>query len=246
MAQQLIDFPTLVNMDKTLSSPIKREHVLATASARERAATLFAEGTEFLYGMLFNQVFQFRFEDSENDHASMTSRKAESSSHEEIVSMPFSIAMHSRHRRMGNDGSNVKKEKVCFDRILKRHLLESNSRDTPCRVCLMSDRPTTVEKLTVWLQEQHNCTVITWNHDTAANSSGGSFKAEHGPNAGVGFFRELDLCQHFTDGFIGTGGSSSSTRLLQELVSYNRRMQQLQSYENETTIERNELPTCYV
>ena len=113
----------------------------------------------------------------------------------------------------------------------------------------MSDRPTTVAKLTGWLNDTYNCSVVTADLDT--DNSGGStssFRHEHGPNAGVSFFRELDLCQHFYDGFIGTGGGSSSTALLEERMDYNRRMQQLEhaSLNNETTTTPKPVHKCWL
>lgn len=240
MKEPLIAFPELVNKDAALSRPLHRNDVLATASARERTAELFAEGTEFLYGMLFKDVFQFKFADLEKDKTPMSLQRDEPNGPTETKLTPsFSIAMHSRHRR-GEDGSNIQKEKRCFDQILKVPKETGHA----CHVCLMSDRPLTMETLTHWLIGQYNCTIITAD---LGNDKGGSFLDEHGPTAGVSFFRELDLCQHFTDGIIGTGGGSSSTSLLEEWMDYNRKMQQLrQSSVNETALVRKEVHKCWL
>ena len=222
--QQLVDFPMIVGIDIILG--IRKQNwprILATQSARDRLAELHEEGSYFLYGMLLNDVFSYRNKMHRNLTKAITTTSSNSNSNSSNSSSsepPFSIAMHSRHQRANDDGSNIAAQQACFDQILSELPLNIKS----CHVCLMSDRPETIKRMTLWLQQVHHCTVESANHTMARTS----FLAEHGPNAGEGLFRELDLCQYSTDGFVGTGQrlSPTSSSLLREMMAYNRRIKQ--------------------
>jgi hypothetical protein len=115
MIALLIDFPQSVNKDATLNRFIQRNEVLATASARERTAGLFALGTDFLYGMLCKDVFRFTLADVEKDKTPKSLRLAQPNLLTETKFAPsFSIAINSRHRTRHQDGSNVEKETQCL------------------------------------------------------------------------------------------------------------------------------------
>jgi hypothetical protein len=134
----------------------------------------------------------------------------------------FSLALHSRHTVVGDDGSFLQDEIKCLQKLLPKH----PSYET-CVVYLMSDRPTTVRMLTEWLQE-HNCTGVSVtspsdDHDTFSLSQPISFKDEHGPNPGIGFIQDLDLSSNARSGLIGDT-ERSSFMLLAELVAYDRRV----------------------
>jgi hypothetical protein len=209
MREKVVDFPEIVGKEDILGRNSQRKAVLMTESARQRAESLYSEGTEFLYGMLFKDIFKLQWEGINADSMGM---KRDGS-----ISSVYSIAMHSRHRK-GQDGTFVKKEKECLDRMLNPVAASKE-----CRICIMSDRPKTIEILSQWVTEKYNCTFFT-NDYSNSNEQTGSWLSEHGPNAGSRFYRDLDLCQHFTDGFIGTGNGASSTQLLEEWIDYNRKM----------------------
>jgi hypothetical protein len=212
MKDKVVDFPEIVGKDDILGRRFQRQALLSTESARQRAEALFAEGTEFLYGMLFKNIFNLQWDPVTPDSLKM---KMDGS-----VLSTYSIALHSRHRK-GQPGTFVKKEMECFDRLLK-----PLSENTACRVCLMSDRPKTIELLSKWVTEKYNCTIYTNDYNNSKEESR-SWLTEHGPNAGSRFYRDLDICQHFTDGFIGTGNGASSTQLLEEWVDFNRKISSL-------------------
>lgn len=135
----------------------------------------------------------------------------------------FSLALHSRHTVTGDDGSFVQDEIKCL-----HELLPQRTSHEACVVYLMSDRPTTVRLLTEWLHEQ-NCTGISTipssSQEDVLSSSHSmiAYKDEHGPNSGVGFIRDLALSSHARSGIIGDR-SRSSSRLLAELIAYDRRI----------------------
>lgn len=220
LSAMIVDFPELVGKDDTTGKSIRRDHSLATADAKERAEKLMGKGTEFLFGMLYKDMFRYRWEGAEAqktpiDEGSILHKSSNSTS-EDLPLSCFSIALYSRHRK-GEDDTNMKNELKCLDRML-RPRNESHA----CWVCLMSYRPVTIDLLSNWLIDNYQCRIVV--ADSSETDLGGSFLAEHGPKAGAAFFRELDLCQHFTNGFIGTGGGSTSTSLLEEWVEYNRIM----------------------
>jgi hypothetical protein len=157
---------------------------------------------------------------------------------------PYWIALHSRHSK-GQSGRRIQKEVRCLRKLLDGPasfrpdpLLHPNRTRSPmtgeCRICLMSDRPATVQALAKWLQRMYpTCIVVDAVRAVPTTSNINattSFSAEHGPNAGAAFFHELNVCQHYTDGFIGTRkGGSSSTSLLEERIAYQHHLKQKQS-----------------
>ena len=88
---------------------------------------------------------------------------------------------------------------------------------TDCRVFLMSDRQRTLGLLSEWVELQ-NCTAVQAKHEVV----GFSFSREHGPFAGSDYFRDLALAATARDGLVGM--DRSSTMLLRELMSYDRRI----------------------
>jgi hypothetical protein len=149
---------------------------------------------------------------------------------------PYAIALHSRHRQ-GEDGTNIRAETKCLRQLLDSAIAAANAETTvrtnaslqnitlQCRVCLMSDRPATVSALASWLHNEYPmCVVIDAARAVPASNVSAvptSFRMEHGPYAGTAFVHELNVCQHYTDAFIGTAkGGSSSTALLEEWIAY--------------------------
>jgi len=123
----------------------------------------------------------------------------------------FSLALHSRHTVVGDDGSHIPDEVRCLEK-----LLPENRSPYTCVVYMMSDRPNTLNALSDWL-DQHNCSALY--NEVSKSSSVFSFVDEHGPNPGVGFIQDLALASHARSALIGDTGRSSFM-LLAELVVY--------------------------
>lgn len=129
----------------------------------------------------------------------------------------FTVALHSRHTVVGDDGSIITDETKCL-----KDLLENRTEFANCVVYLMSDRPRTVQMLKEWLRDR-NCTGVSTEDYSSIASSPLLFRDEHGPNPGVGFIRDLALVSQARSALVGDPGRSSYM-LLQEIVEYNRRI----------------------
>jgi hypothetical protein len=178
--------------------------------ARERAGILYHYGPDFLFGMLFRNMFTIKVT---VDNPFVNSQSEDT----------FSLALHSRHTVVGDDGSFLRDEIKCLQKLLPK----DPSSET-CVVYLMSDRPTTVRMLTEWLQK-HNCTGVSVispsdDHNALSLSHPIRIKNEHGPDpGGIGFIQDLDLSSNARSGLIGDT-HRSSFMLLAELVAYDRRV----------------------
>lgn len=201
---QIVDFPQMLGKDagNVLGDEKGRLDMLATDSARDAARNLFAEGSHFTYGMLFREVFDLRPSVLSLDSTSVLDAVS--------LSNPFSIALHSRHSKPEDNGSDVSTELKCLT-----SLTLNRTQGDKCVVYLLSDRVRTLEQLTNHVNENLNCTAVVANHD-----GGHHIRGEHGPFAGADFFRDLDLASRARNGFAGSTRSSSS--LLQEWIEYDR------------------------
>lgn len=202
----VVDFCAMVNVEADMMSQKHRLSLLKDAPAmEERATQLYSLGPHYLYGMLYEELIPLR-------KASLISPSGVREAKEHNGNVTLSVALHSRHRKEEHDGRDILQEQRCLS-----DLLSKRAPGQECQICLMSDRPTTIQGLTIWLQQHHNCSVVTYNH--TANEH--SYRKEHGPHAGIGFLRELDQCRRYgTDGLVLTGWGSSSSALLQEMVTY--------------------------
>lgn len=192
---------------KDMKSKRKRNKVLLTEQARKRAKSLLSNGVDFLYGLVFRETLAFRkdvfpaFEVQVQTH-----------------SAPVTFALHSRHSKTSDDGSNVKREIECLEEVLKNH-----SNDESCLVYLLSDRPATLAALTDYLLGRNDsCQGVVTSHTV-----GKSFTDEHGPFAGIGYFEDLHLASQARHGFVGHSRSSSD--LVRELMEYDRQMAAIQT-----------------
>lgn len=163
---------------------------------QESTTQLYSAGVQFLYGMLYSELFSLQ----QSTYGPNTL---------DTTDGLFSIAIHSRHTVGADDGSYIPHETECLE-----HLLSDRYN---CSVYLMSDRPKTIVQLTDWLQ-QRNCSVHTADHATGKGPV-----LEHGPWAGAGYLEDLDLSAHAMNGVIGDP-HRSSTALLIDLVEYRRRI----------------------
>jgi hypothetical protein len=205
---KLVEFSALTNVETTdLTSYYTRQGLLATPRARTTAQQLCQMGQRFVYGMFFTEMFRLRNQEANlvKDYYPKQQRANDSSN-------VFSIALHSRHKQVRQTGEYIQNEKDCLNVVLGNRLANQ-----PCQVCAMSDRPMTLEKLKVWLEQEHNCSLIHVNHSISTTS----FSEEHGPNAGASFARELDVCHRYGSHAVVTTSGASSSALLEALVDYN-------------------------
>ena len=159
----------------------------------------------------------------------------------------LSIAIHSRHTVAEDDGSHVNLEQACLHQMLNETvgMIDTTSsqpeRRRPCQVFIMSDRTSTLTELQQWIQETYGCAVWTHqdleqpdalhNDESSSKTISGNGVDEHGPFAGGGFLQDLELASLARHGLIGETrhgkkGGRSSTALLQELMAYDRVMEQ--------------------
>eukprot|EP00980_Cylindrotheca_fusiformis_P007886 scaffold1678_cov80-Cylindrotheca_fusiformis.AAC.3 len=302
----VIEFAQMLGQDAViLKSERKRNYLLSTTEARERARQLFSFGPDYLFGFLFAKSFAFQPSVTGNSSSSTTATIS-SPVHSTIISTasgnvstmtknitlpraspsassspPILIVIHSRHSKLSNDGSNIQREIKCLDRLLSAWMKNSsdhhqydsssnNNRTTTtaanCSIYLLSDRPMTLMLLQEHISQQYpTCQAHVAKHDY-----GTSFRNEHGPYAGIGFYQDLAMVQngiliHQSSaaslpnnkiGFIGSERRSSS-QLVRELMVYhhhrNRLAQQdlllLLSNANNSSVDEilgGGLTTCYL
>jgi hypothetical protein len=168
---------------------------------------LYAEGLSFLYGMLLEKTLTFTPELMKQVEPYAKPPDGVDPSKE------ISIAIHSRHNKEEDDGSDVEAESECIERILDLH---GHQDGRPCALYIMSDRIPTVNGL-IEFAKNNTCRAVTMTHTEAEK---GSF-VENGPFAGAGFFLDIALASHARSGFVGMMRSSSA--LVDEIIEYKRR-----------------------
>lgn len=190
----------------------KRNAILHTETGRETSRGLYSLGINFLYGMLF----RYRFSFAEQARKGLVGYQTPPSN-------AFTIALHSRHRVVEDDGCNIKPEISCLESVTPRQ------KQKPIQVLIMADRECTITNLTKFLKRK-KMTMFVAPHD-----EGSSFLEEHGPFAGVGFYQDLALVSQARSAIVATARTSSS--LLRELVEYHRMMDWWSSGHDITTID---------
>ena len=167
------------------------------------AAKLYNNGVNFLFGMLFRETFTLQ------DAYAPTSEFPESSE--------LTIALHSRHVVVGDDGSFVPNEKKCLQSLIEK--LSGKTPSNVCRVYLMSDRQETISILSQWLR-QRNCIPMSVSH----GERGAVMRSEHGPWTGIGFLQDLASTSLARTAVVGDV-RRSSFMLLVELIAFDRMIQ---------------------
>jgi hypothetical protein len=241
----VVEFAQMLGQDAAiLKSERKRNYLLTSTKAKERAKQLFQLGSDYLYGLILHDCFQFQptlIESSTFDTGNSTasiSRKVIDRA--QTVPMTLNLAvknlsssliiLHSRHSKLDDDGSKIEKETKCIKALLEPML--QNRTSSSCTVVLLSDRPKTLELLLVHIAENYpSCTLEVANH-----SRGTSWRLEHGPFAGTGFYQDMamvrDAVQTQTTsasdkplniGFIGSKHRSSS-QLVREILVFHHHL----------------------
>ncbi len=193
----LIDIGQQVGRDaNAVGNKRGREQLLQKTRAREVTRAAFSRGQTYLYGLLLNEAF--RFQDSVRPSLGAL----------RLIRKTATVALHSRHCSPRDEGEYVEREQQCLVKVLANI-------SRPCTVILLSDRIKTLSVLSE-IVTSLNCTPMLANHDP-----GSSFRREHGPFAGVGFFQDLALASNARHGFIGHRARSSSN-LLEEMIVFQR------------------------
>jgi hypothetical protein len=212
---QVVIFPQIrdvLNKDKSIDrnswrdDPMQRQedqkHIQSMGpDIASRATSLYAEGVNFLLGLLFRETFELQVGENPTN-----------------TPKGVSIAIHSRHPVNGDDGSFVDEEKECMAQLLTKHI-NGPYKGLGCHVYLMSDRKATVDLLSAWAKMEFNCTPVV-----AAHSASHVQKMEHGPWDGVGFIEDLASASLARTAAVGDL-CRSSFMLLAELVEYEQRME---------------------
>jgi len=228
--------------DHPLSSLQYKLYIDGMPAERKTAAgMLYYEGTNYVFGMLFRECFTF---DVERLPAMDASAFVDDERQLNKEDGALSIALHSRHPVVGDDGTYLNDEKHCLAELVAEYRSNNNKYLTidrsNCRIHLMSDRTRSIEILSRWVVEEYNCTPMAASYHLsprnvplqAANYSTRMKKVtEHGPNPGVGFLTELALASRARWGVIGDV-HRSSTMLLVELIEYDRTIEAWRAFDN--------------
>lgn len=194
-----------------------RDTMLTTSWSRGKSSELYHLGANFLYGMLFRYSFDFAH----------MAKKGIAEYHQKPDASSFTVALHSRHQFKEYMGCNTRREIACINSVTAN---VSGS----IHFYIMADRNCTLQNLRSYLLSRNDRVNVPL-HD-----QGSSFKDEHGPYAGVGFFQDLALSSQAKSAFIGTKRSSSD--LLLELIDFNRKLEWWKSGKQVQDIP--EIPIC--
>jgi hypothetical protein len=108
---------------------------MSTHSSRTIAGKLYAQGIDFLYGMLFHRIFSLNLESNDTPDT-----WADPSSLSVLV-------------RFADNGPGLLREIRCLQSVL-------SAMDKPCSVLLLSDRVSALTGVEMWLASR-NCSAIT-------------------------------------------------------------------------------------
>jgi len=211
-----------------LNSRDVRDTLLHSEWSRQTSDQLNSLGTDFLFGSLFRYSFDLsrHMKESAAVNSVVASDADDRKSTSTVPSVPYTVALHSRHIDEQLDGCDISREKRCMNRLLANSIRppadDQNAGGVdraprPCVVKLMSDRQCTINEMTAWL-ERNDCAVEVASHETTTD-----YLSEHGPFAGAGFFQDLALASTARSAFVGLSRSSSD--LLLELIEFNRKVQ---------------------
>ena len=193
------------NKESDLMYENARNTLLHTVWGREIAQKLHSLGVDFLYGMIYRQSFQLR--ESFLGSYSQASTKG---------TFSHSFVLHSRHISENRTGCAIAQEVSCLEQLLK-----DADEGQQVWAAVMSDRECTIGMVRSWL-EKRNVTI-----QTAEHRSGESYRKEHGPFAGVGYYQDVEFASQARSGFIATAqgqGLRSSSNLVLEVIEYEKHM----------------------
>lgn len=196
MPDRLVDFPVFVTRNPPQDRKIQNQ-MYATEHAKRTWPKLWNKSNGFLYGFLHAHLLPLH--------------ESQRVSSPNLPENTLAIAVHSRHPRNEYTGEDISMEIDCIEKLLKQH-----GKNRPCHVCLMSDRPLTVQRLTEWTANSTACTTFSVKHDSVVHAK----EKEHGPHAGLGFLQELSVCGGKSNAVVGNSHGSTSSLLLDASIEY--------------------------
>ena len=245
------------------TSPAKNKF-LTKAKNLQRLELIRSEGIYFLYGMLFESLFTM---DPSLD-------PPKDLLHSTFSEEARSIFIHSRHpgNKMVNNTYPerfcLKRMLNATAATTDNNDTDGSTKSTnprPCHVYIMSDRPVTVDLLHKQVRNSTHCTSSSRSqvppsiadgsgrsHGAGANASVSntetatsvSFRSEHGPRAGRGYWEDIALTTHARNGMIAFSVNSrpfnlvrTSTALIREIVDFRRF---LEDYYNDVFVSGND------
>jgi hypothetical protein len=213
--------PDVIEKDKSIERNSWRDHPMnlkeyinriqsMEPDITRRAVSLYDEGVNFLFGLLFRETFAIRILEGEDSTKSIRPK-----------GVSTSIALHSRHPVNGDDGSFIDEEKECLSKLLAKYYINSpiDGELTGCHVYLMSDRRSTIDRLSAWVKIEFNCTPVIAVHATSHVQ-----EMEHGPWSGLGFIEDIASASLARTAAVGDT-KRSSFMLLAELIEYEQRVE---------------------
>jgi hypothetical protein len=182
------------------------------------AGMLYYQKVDYLLGMLFRACFTLP---DYPDPALIGPKRT--AFDEDVIddASAFSIALHSRHPVIGDDGSFVQEEMDCLLELVELNRRNRNyTADPPCDVYLISDRPRTLKLLSDHVKSL-GCRPMIASHNQSSGGGSSMGRTEHGPFAGHGFLEDLSFASRARTAVVGDVCRSSFS-LLVELVTYDR------------------------
>ena len=202
---------------------------------------------------------QHRLFGNDGDAATSTTTSSLSSlTQAPFLSCPVTIAVHSRHIGVQNDGANIVKELRCIKSLLSLHFQDASppsantctASSSSCQILVISDRERTRSLLSAYFNTAPTneywpstttappkCHAVLVSHDFHG-SGGGLYKSsrpEHGPYVGIGFYQDMLLAIQARSGLVHSGRSSSW--LVAELLAYDREMEVVRAKNTESNIK---------
>jgi hypothetical protein len=265
---QTIEFPQMLGQNaKVLKNPDIRNS-LRSEETKRRSLALFDYGVDYLYGFLFHEIFGFQPSvrssiplrwDKNLSVENKTIYRWQKWNPNKTLNMNSStrkltVALHSRHPKESDDGTNIGWEKECIQKILQQTVFDNNinydEKDGPlvsdyiCTVVLLSDRQKTIDKLAKYLK-RHHCTAVVASHEDLSDS----WREEHGPYAGIGFYQDLWLVHNqvalMTEkqqiAFIGHNHRRTSSTLIREVLVHSYKT----NHNKNRTQTEDDILTCF-
>ena len=236
--------------------PVDKAVHLTNNENLKRLKAISSKGVYFLYGMLFESLFTIdpSLDPPENLLHPASNRISDHNN-------SITIFLHSRHPKQWPE-DYIKHDHLCLEKMLsiqypanEKDMETPTHKQRPCHIYVMSDRPVTVELLHKDIQNYTHCTSSSRSqtiqpapsanlvpkkkkrtkngntYNTNVNKSL-SFRAEHGPRAGRGFWEDVALATHARDGMIAVHKFRrdyflvrTSTAMVREIVEFRRNLE---------------------
>ena len=136
---------------------------------------LYSLGADFLYGMLFHELFRWN---PNIIPPEMIPKHQQGDEKRESTTSTKKIVLHSRHFDVKNKGGNIRTEIGCLKELLQRDkkIMTTDNGDSDgdesCEIYLMSDREITVDNLKTHIDHRYKyCKAIVATHDMSFTAS---------------------------------------------------------------------------